>query len=78
PVPVPINTWFQLEFHLKRAADASGEVALYQDGQRLIEEKNLITDDSSWGQWYVGNFATALTPADFTLYVDDVTISATR
>jgi hypothetical protein len=76
--PVPINAWFHLEFHLKRAADASGEVALYQDGELLFEEKNLITDDSSWGQWYVGNFATGLTPPDLTLYVDDVTIRATR
>ena len=78
PVPIPINAWFHLEFHLKRAADASGEVALYQDGQRLVEETNLVTDDTSWGQWYVGNFATGLTPPDFTLYVDDVTIRVTR
>lgn len=77
-VPIPINQWFHLELHLKRAADATGEVALYQDGQLLLEEKNLITDDSNWGQWYVGNFAPALTPADFTLYVDDVTIREAR
>ena len=78
PVAVPINAWFHLEFHLKRASDRSGEVALYQDGQRLVEEKNLITDDTDWGQWYVGNFATGLMPPDFTLYVDDVAIRATR
>lgn len=78
PLPVPINAWFQLEFRLKRAADATGEVALYQDEQLLVDEKNLITDDSSWGQWYVGDFATGLTPPDFTLYVDDVTIRGMR
>lgn len=78
PVEVPINRWFQLEFRLKRAADASGTVALYQDGQRLFEQNGLITDDTSWGQWYVGNFATGLTPSDFTLYVDDVSVRATR
>lgn len=77
-VPIPINVWFHLEFHLKRAADATGEVALYQDEQLLIDEKNLVTDDSTWGQWYVGNYANGLTPPDFTLYVDDVTIRATR
>lgn len=78
PVPVPIGAWFQLELHLKRAADATGEVALYQDGVLLLEKKSLITDDSSWGQWYVGNFATGLTPSDFTLYVDDVAIRSTQ
>jgi hypothetical protein len=78
PVPIPIAAWFHLEFHLKRAADATGAVALYQDGQLLVDEKNLITDDSNWGQWYVGNYANGLTPPDFTLYVDDVTIRGTR
>lgn len=78
PVAIPINAWFHLEFHLKRAADATGEVALYQDDQLLFEATKLVTDDSNWGQWYVGNYATALTPANFTLYVDDVTIRATR
>jgi hypothetical protein len=77
-VPIPIQAWFQLELHLKRAADATGEVALYQDGQLLIDQKGLRTDDTSWGQWYVGNYADALTPPDFTLYVDDVTIRGTR
>lgn len=78
PVPVPIQTWFQLEFRLKRAANALGEVALYQDGRLLFEKKNLITDDTTWGQWFVGNYATRLSPPDFTLYVDDVAIRAMR
>jgi hypothetical protein len=78
PAPIPIGSWFHLEFFLRRAADATGEIALYQDGRLLVQATNIITDDSTWGQWYVGNFATGLTPADSTLYVDDVTISATR
>jgi len=60
------------------AADATGAVALYQDGEELLEVTNLITDDSTWGQWYVGNLATGLRPADSKLYVDDVTIRSTR
>jgi hypothetical protein len=78
PTPVPIGEWFHLELYLKRAADATGEVALYQDDQLLFEAKNLITDDTSWGEWYVGNLATRLAPRDSTLYVDDVTIRSTR
>lgn len=78
PTPIPIGSWFHLELYLKRAADATGEVALYQDGALLFRATDLITDDSSWGQWYVGNLATDLTPPESTLYVDDVTIRATR
>jgi hypothetical protein len=78
PTPVPLGSWFHLELYLSRAADATGEVELYQDGQLLIQASNIVTDDSDWGQWYVGNYADRLSPADYTLYVDDVTIRATR
>lgn len=74
---IPIGEWFHLQLHLKRAADRTGSVALYQDGQQIFEVTNVITDDSQWGQWYVGNYADGLMPADSTLYVDDVTIRAT-
>jgi hypothetical protein len=76
--PVPIGSWFHLELRLKRAADATGEVALYQDGQLLLELTGLVTDDTNWGQWYVGNLATALVPPDSTVYVDDVSIRTTN
>jgi hypothetical protein len=78
PTPIPIGQWFHLEFYLKRAADTTGEVALYQDGELLVAAANLITDDTSWGQWYVGNFATGLPTSRSTVYVDDVTIRSTR
>lgn len=76
--PVPIGSWFHLVFYLKRAKDATGEVALYQAGERIAGFKNRRTDDSDWGQWYVGNYATMLDPPESTLYVDDVTIEATE
>ena len=77
PTPVPIGEWFHIQLYLERAADATGRVSLYQDGTLLVALTNVLTDDSSIGQWYVGNLANALTPAASTLYVDDVTISAT-
>jgi len=76
PTPVPIGSWFHLELYLARAADATGEVALYVDGRRVVQVTNIVTDDSSFGQWYVGNYATGLKPEGSTLYVDDVTITA--
>jgi len=82
-VQVPIDQWFFIEFFLERAADATGKVALYLDGQPLFEKDNVITDDASSspaGRWYVGNLAGkhSLDPPDSTLYVDDIAISATR
>lgn len=76
--PVPVGSWVHWELYLSRAADATGEVALYQDGRLLFQTANIVTDDTNWGQWYVGNFATGLVPADSTLYVDDVTIRDSR
>jgi hypothetical protein len=75
--PIPIASWFHIEFYLERAADATGKIALYQDGQLLLDASGLITDDSSWGQWYVGNVASGLNPPESTLYVDDVSIDTT-
>jgi hypothetical protein len=74
--PVPIASWFHVELRLRRAADATGEVALYQDGLLVLELTSLRTDDTDFGQWYVGNLASGLNPLDSTVYIDDVTISA--
>jgi hypothetical protein len=75
--PIPIGAWFHLEIYIKRAADTTGELAVYQDGQVALDLTGLTTDDSQWGQWYVGNLANALAPPESTVYVDDVTLSAT-
>jgi len=76
--PVPLGRWFHVVLYLKRAPDASGAIALYlgdeQGDQKVVEFTDLITDDSDWAQWYVGNLAEATDPADCTVYLDDVTI----
>jgi len=74
-VTIPIGTWFHIVIFLKRASDATGEVQVYLNTASILHLTGLITDDSQWGQWYVGNLAENLTPPDSTLYVDDVTIS---
>jgi hypothetical protein len=76
-LPVPIGKWFHIVFYWKRAKDTSGEVALYQDEDRVVDLTNLVTDDTDWGQWYVGNLASGLQPSQSTVYVDDITIRAT-
>jgi hypothetical protein len=72
--PVPIGRWFEVVVYLKRAKDATGAVALYLGEQKVVELTNLVTDDSDWGQWYVGNLSDATDPPENTVYLDDVTI----
>jgi hypothetical protein len=76
--PIPIATWFRIELYVRRAADDTGELALYQDEELVFRATDIVTDTSTWGQWYVGNLANALMPAESTVYVDDVMIRATR
>ena len=76
--PIPIETWFHLEFYYKRASDSTGEVALYQGDQEVLHLTALQTDDTQWGQWYVGSYATGLAPSPTTVFVDDVTIRESR
>lgn len=77
-VPITFGAWIHIEFSIARAADATGEIALFQDGQELLRVSGIVTDDSERAEWYVGNFADVLTPADSTLYVDDVSIEPPR
>ena len=72
--PIPIGQWFHLEVYFKRAKDATGELRILQDGVVAADLGGLVTDDTDWGQWYVGNLATAILPPASTVYVDDVTI----
>jgi hypothetical protein len=74
--PIPVGSWFHIELFLKRAADATGQIALYQDGVQLFERMGLKSDASKFTQWYIGNWADNATPADFSLYVDDLSIRA--
>jgi hypothetical protein len=74
PIELTPGTWTHIVFYLRRAADMTGEVALFQDGREVLRYPKIVTDDSSWGQWYVGSLAVALTPPDAIVYVDDVTI----
>ncbi len=74
---IPIGTWFHLEVRFNRAATSTGGFTVYLDGNVVLDVSGLVTDSTTWGQWFVGNYATSLLPAPSTVYVDDVTIDAT-
>jgi hypothetical protein len=71
---IPIGRWFQLEVYFKRASDTKGQLTVLQEGVVAVDLNALETDDTHWGQWFVGNFANALLPPNSTVYVDDITI----
>ena len=74
---IPIGSWFHLEVRLTRSASSAGAFAVYVNGNPVLALSALETDPTAWGQWYVGNYATALLPSPSTVYVDDVTIETT-
>ena len=76
--PIPIDFWFHLKFYFARASDTTGEITVLQDDQPVLDLTGIETDDSQWQQWYVGSYATGLSPPQATVYVDDVTIDAVR
>ncbi len=78
PVAMPTEQWVHLELYLKRSSEPTGEVVFYQDDVELIRITDIVTDNTPFGQWYVGNLAGALSPPDSTVYVDDVTIRLSR
>ncbi len=74
--PIPIGQWFHLEVYFKRASDTGGALTVWQDSTPVANLTGIATDDTNWGQWYVGNLANALSPPGSTVYVDDVTIAS--
>ncbi|HYQ31030.1 MAG TPA: heparin lyase I family protein [Polyangiaceae bacterium] len=75
---IPIDRWFHVEMQIVRSAQANGEITVLQDDVSVLHRTNLITDDTEWSQWFVGNYAKTLTPSLSTVYVDDITIREER
>lgn len=75
--PIPIGQWFHIEVYFKRAKDTTGMISLWQDGVFVSQLSGFASDDTDWGQWYIGNLANSLSPPASTVYVDDVTIGST-
>ena len=78
PVPVPVATWVHFEVFLRKAADAAGEIAVWQDGVSILDDRNVATAATEWVQWNVGGSSTDVTPPTAVVYVDDAAISLSR
>jgi len=78
PIPVPISKWVHLEMLLRKAPDATGEIAVWQDGVLIIDLQNVATAETDWVQWDVGGASNDVAPATGVVYIDDAAISTSR
>jgi hypothetical protein len=76
---VPVGRWFQVEAYYSCAADQSGRVMFWQDGQLLFDIPNVPTRYADGDcQWSVNNYSDALSPTPSTIFIDDAAISLSR
>jgi len=78
PIKVPTSTWIHFEIMLRKAPDATGQIAVYQDGVLILRNDGIITADTDWVQWDVGVSSDNVSPPTAVVYVDDAAISLSR
>jgi hypothetical protein len=76
--PVPTRQWVHFEVFFRIAADATGRVALWQDGALVIDVDGVPTAPTPFLRWAVGSAAIDITPSPATIYIDDAAISTSR
>jgi len=76
---IPVGRWTHIEAYLKQASDFTGEIAIWQDGVLLFDQRNVKTKyPSGDNQWSVNNYSDGLTPNPATIYIDDAGIRKDR
>jgi hypothetical protein len=73
---LPVGKWVNIKVFLKRAADNTGQISVWQDGVEIFNIPNVPTVDANAElQWSIDNYANELSPSDVTIYTDDATIT---
>jgi Polysaccharide lyase len=76
---LPVGRWVQLEGYLHCAADSSGRVMIWQDGQLLFDVSGLTTRYSDGDcEWSIDNYSDLVDPDPTTIYFDDAAIGLSR
>jgi hypothetical protein len=78
PVPVATGRWMHLEVFVRKATDATGRVAVWQDNVLILDADGVATTENDWMEWDVGAASTDLTPSPGVVFVDDAAISLVR
>lgn len=75
---VPIGVWFQIEAYYRNAPDSTGALAVWFDGQPVVDLQGAATSPTPWVEWDVLSLGNDLTPTGPTLFVDDCALSRRR
>jgi hypothetical protein len=78
PIPVPLATWVHFEVLLRKAADATGAIAVWQDDVLILENRAVATAETDWVQWDAGGSSDDIAPLPAVVYIDDAAISLSR
>lgn len=76
-MPVPIGRWFQVEVRYRNAADDTGGLTVWLDGQLNYDLPRPFGANSTV-YWTVCSKTYGLSPAESAIYVDDAAISLVR
>lgn len=71
---LPVGRWVHLELYVAHATAPTGRIALFQDGELLLDLTDQVTAMSDDLQWSVNNYSDAIDPSDVVIYVDDAAI----
>jgi hypothetical protein len=78
PAPVPVDSWVQFEVYLRKAPDATGSIAVWQNGVLILDEPAVATAPNDWIEWDTGGSSDDITPSPAAVYIDDAAISLVR
>jgi len=74
---IPEGQWFRVEAFYKCAGDKTGRVTFWQDGEEILDARNVQTRYPDGDcQWSVNNYSASLDPPEAAIYVDDAAICA--
>ena len=75
---VPVGAWFQLEALYRNASDATGALAVWFNGEAVLDLEGQATSPTPWIEWDVLSLGNELSPSMATLFVDDCAVSVQR
>jgi len=86
PINLPVGKWVHIETYYKWAKTKMGSLIVWQDGEKIMELNNIITefdygiDGYKMRQFTVNNYSGSggTKPSSHTLYIDDAAISTER
>jgi hypothetical protein len=78
---IPVGKWFNVEVFYQQSATNTGRITMWQDGEQLFDQTGITTmfsDALESANFAVANYTDNISPANTTIYIDDLKISQTR